>query len=105
MGVYIDIKMPTTGMCKTITIFDDGVVVEGNGSKKLGIAIAVPPHGRLGDLNSLAERLEDLRKTTMKENSLTDNYGFNNGIICGIGAAINEVRYYTPTIISATNKE
>lgn len=61
----------------------------------------LPPHGRLGDLNSLAERLEDLRKTTAKENPPTDNHGFNNGIMCGIGAAINEVRYYTPTVIPA----
>ena len=61
----------------------------------------VPTHGRLGDLNLLAERLEDLRKTTAKENPPTDNHGFNNGIMCGIGAAITEVRYYTPTIIQA----
>ena len=66
--------------------------------------IPVPPHGRLGDLNLLAERLEDLRKTTAKENPPTDNHGFNNGIMCGIGAAINEVRYYTPTIIPASNE-
>ncbi len=45
-------EMPNTGMCKTITIFDNGVVVEGNGSEKLGIAVPVQPHGRLVDADA-----------------------------------------------------
>lgn len=49
-GIYISgMEMPEEGICKTITIFDDGAVVEGNGSEKLGIAVPVPPHGDLID--------------------------------------------------------
>lgn len=58
MGVYLpNMEMPTTGMCKTITIFDDGAVVEGNGSEKLGIAIPIPSHGRLIDADALAKNV------------------------------------------------
>ena len=48
-----DMEMPKEGMCKTITIFDDGAVVEGNGSEKLGIAVPVPDHGRLMDKDAV----------------------------------------------------
>lgn len=47
--------MPKQGMCKTITIFDDGAVVEGNGSEKLGIAVPVPPHGDLIEREALMD--------------------------------------------------
>lgn len=51
-------EMPTAGMCKTITIFDDGAVVEGNGSEKLGIAVPVPAHGKLVDVADVKELFE-----------------------------------------------
>ena len=63
MSVYIKgMEMPKKGTCKTITIFDDGAVVKGNGSEKLGIAIHVPEHGRLGDLDAAVEKLKRLRE-------------------------------------------
>jgi hypothetical protein len=56
-GIYIPgIEMPKEGMCKTITIFDDGAVVEVNGSEKLGIAVHIPPHGRLIDADEACRR-------------------------------------------------
>jgi len=68
MGVYIKgMEMPTAGMCKTITIFDDGAVVEGNGSEKLGIAVPVPPHGRCIDADKLMQEM----RLIIKENMLS----------------------------------
>ena len=116
MGVYIDMEMPKDCLKCPFCLFADGYwkcLVDGSHADFGGICrpqncplVQVPTtHGRLGDLSALAERLEDLRKTTAKENPPTDNHGFNNGIMCGIGAAINEVRYYTPTIIPAEEGE
>lgn len=64
-GIYINgLDLPEKGTCKTITIFDDGAVVEGNGSEILGKAILVPPHGRGIDADALmtvAEPIKDHR--------------------------------------------
>lgn len=71
MSVLIKgMEMPTAGMCKTITIFDDGAVVEGNGSEKLGIAVPVQPHGRLIDADAL-------RAEVKKHNTPSDAWVFS----------------------------
>lgn len=83
-------KMPTEGTCKTITIFDDGVVVEGNGSEKLGTAVSVPPHGRLIDADALDADLTQLDMRTGEDDA--------------IGFSISEIDN-APTVLEAEEEK
>ena len=60
MSVYIKgLDLPTGDKAVHIEIHADGTVIKWNYGKNdeiIGEAIPVPPHGRLGDLDDLAER-------------------------------------------------
>ena len=62
-GIYIPgMEMPTDDM-KNIMILADGRVFQFSGygnPKPLGTAVHVPPHGRLGDLDKLVEKIDGI---------------------------------------------
>ena len=59
MGIYIPIEMPKLGEC--IVVYGDGDVWhDGKRIAKVGTAIELPPHGRLGDLDALMQTYEQL---------------------------------------------
>ena len=65
MGVYINMEMPKNGSCIQIVIDDDGKVypsVEKCILKMGSIAkaVPVPEHGRLGDLDTLVEKIDGI---------------------------------------------
>ena len=60
MGVYIKgMEMPTCGHT-TIRIYADGTVEHEHTERKLGTAVPVPAHGRLGDLDEIERYKERL---------------------------------------------
>lgn len=99
-------EMLKDGTFNIVYIYPDGHVSMpfwGKGVQRVqGInAIPVPPHGRLGDLDKLIDKLTDLEESTRRFNPPDDIHGFNNGLLCGISNVIGEIRYYTPTVIEA----
>ena len=50
------IDMPTKGNPITVLIYPDGTA-EWEAQNKAGTAVPVPPHGRLGDLDKLVEKI------------------------------------------------
>ena len=57
MGIYIPGKMPKDGEC--IVVYGDGEVWHhGKRITKVGTAVELPPHGRLGDLDALTHTIE-----------------------------------------------
>lgn len=62
MGVYIKgMEMPKKYPV-TVTIFPDGISVVKtiSGRRFTATAVPVPPHGRLGDLDKLVERIDGI---------------------------------------------
>lgn len=58
MGVYINMEMPKSFI--NVRIYSDGRVISQSFSKfgeQIATAIPVPPHGRLGDLDKLADNM------------------------------------------------
>lgn len=59
MGIYIKgMEMPTKGNPITVLIYPDGTA-EWEAQSKAGTAVSVPPHGRLGDLDSLEIKMRN----------------------------------------------
>lgn len=71
MGIYLpNMEMPKVGV-KNIMIISNGRVFQLSGyrnPKPLGIAIHVPPHGRLIDADALIEAHEQVCSRSMKFN-------------------------------------
>ena len=62
MSILINgVSMPKDGLAVNISIFEDGSVRVRyyGGSRVIGSAIELPPHGRLGDLDALIIDLMD----------------------------------------------
>ena len=59
MGVYIKgMEMPTPEQgVRTVNIYADGVVTN-YAEDAIATAVPVPPHGRLGDLDKLIEKID-----------------------------------------------
>lgn len=93
--------MPTERESFNLTIKYNGTVLDMETGMQVAEAYELLPHGRLGDLDELVDRLTDLERTTKEYNPPDDIHGFNNGLLCGISNVIGEIRYYTPTIIEA----
>lgn len=60
MGVYLmGMEMPKDGCHHMICIYADGTVSTGG---RVYVAVSVPPHGRLGDLDKLENGLRHMAK-------------------------------------------
>ena len=94
-----NIEMPKERESFTVTIKYNGLVFDTETGIQVAEAQEIPPHGKLGDLDKLVDRLTDMEWGTREQNPPDDT--FVNGIICGLNSAISEIRYYTPTIIEA----
>lgn len=64
MGVYLpNVDMPKGDKVLTVQICPDGSIWQQyRGTVPNAKAVPVPPHGRLGDLDSLTKEVEDMAK-------------------------------------------
>ena len=60
MGVYINMEMPTV-RDTLVLVKTDGTAIVYEDEAYVTTAVPVPPHGRLGDLNALAQQIEHER--------------------------------------------
>lgn len=92
MGIYIsNLEMPTNGDCISLKIYPDGGVFVQNTNYGGWKAITVPDHGRLGDLEALAEDVEI--------------FADENAIGKIEKEELLEIVRYAPTIIPADKEE
>lgn len=50
------VSLPKNGLARNISIFDDGCVIYYRGSRVIGSAVELPPHGRLIDADAFLAR-------------------------------------------------
>lgn len=96
MGVYIKgLHMPAEGNETIIRIQPNGVILDQYGHHLLQKAVPVPPHGRLGDLDTF-----ESIKYELPEGQKAFNRGFHSGV-----QYVQRLIMDAPTIIPAEEGE